>query len=185
MRFLAGTIFIAGTAAMLGSQDWVPSVPRTWDDEAVRTMELPLAGLGAPARHVSSEYYYSTPTSRIPKTYPVYAPDREPAGYLDWLRVQEPEDAITFQASGPQEEWVRAGQLVFDAAFNPSAGQTAERLREFSGSPLYPRPAEGWYVSLGPVLGSQEGRRSCVLHQVRQLSYEGSGRRNGGAWRTR
>ena len=160
MRVLAGTIFIVGTAALLGSQGWVPSVPRTWDDEAVRTMELPLVGLGAPPRHVSSEYYYSTPTSRIPKTYPVYAPNREPAGYLDWLRAQEPEDAINFSSLRTQEEWVRAGQVVFDAPFNPSTGQAAERLREFSGSLLYPRPAKDGSTR-GSGIGSSR-RAMCV-----------------------
>jgi hypothetical protein len=160
MRFLAGTVLIVGAAvATLSSQGWVPSVPHAWDDEAVRTMELPLTGLGVPAHHVSSEYYYQIPTSRIPKTYPVYAPGREPAGYLEWLKAQEPEDAISFSNLKTQEEWVRAGQLVFDGVFNPSGGPTAERLREFSGSPLYPRPARDgtypwvryWVVKKGDV----------------------------------
>jgi hypothetical protein len=150
MRVLAGTVFVLGVAvSTISSQSWVPSVPRAWDDEAVRTMELPLAGLGVPAHHVSSEYYYQTPTARIPKTYPVYAPGREPAGYLEWLKAQEPEDATTFSNLKTQEEWVRAGQLVFDGAFNPSAGPTAERIREFSGSPLYPRPAKAAVVTPG------------------------------------
>ena len=107
MRFLVGTVFVAGVAvAILRSQSWVPIVPRAWDDEAVRTMELPLAGLGAPAHHVSSDYYYQTPTSRIPKTYPVYAPGREPAGYLEWLKDQAPEDAVTFSYLKPYANWL-------------------------------------------------------------------------------
>src|SRR5205085_11285407 len=67
MRFLAGAVFVLGVAvSTISSQSWVPSVPRAWDDEAVRTMELPLAGLGVRAHHVSSEYYYQIPTLRIP-----------------------------------------------------------------------------------------------------------------------
>src|SRR4051812_37681504 len=109
-------------------------------------MELPLAGLGSPAHHVSSEYYYRMPPSRIPRTYPVYAPGREPAGYLDWLKSQDPEEAIDFSTLTLKAEWVDAGRLVFDAPANPSGGRPAEAFRAFSGTALYPRPAsDGTY----------------------------------------
>ena len=53
---------------------WEPEVPKVWDDDALHGMELPIVGLGKPANHVSSEYYYRIPVTPIPKTYPVYAP---------------------------------------------------------------------------------------------------------------
>jgi hypothetical protein len=66
-------------------------VPRTWDDQTIATLEMPLANpIGSP-KHVSAEYYYRIPVAPIYKSYPVYAPGHEPAVYLDWLKQQEPE----------------------------------------------------------------------------------------------
>ncbi|MCI0389094.1 MAG: hypothetical protein MOB07_10075 [Acidobacteria bacterium] len=130
--------------AFLGWQALKPDIPRVWDDDAVHELTLPLVGMRKPAEHISSDYYYRIPVARIPKTYPVYAPEREPAGYLEWLKQQEPEDAIDFRALKSKEDWIRAGQLVFDAPFRAtlSISPTAERWREFNGSRLYPRPAK-------------------------------------------
>src|SRR3954469_9923899 len=44
--------------------------------------------------------YYQLPTRVIYKSYPVYQPGREPMGYWDWLKQQEPE--ILGRASGEQ-----------------------------------------------------------------------------------
>jgi Di-haem oxidoreductase, putative peroxidase len=128
----------------------VPGVPKTWDDDALRQFELPRIGLGQPARHVSAEYYYRMPVDRIPRTYPVYAPDREPGGYLAWLMEQEPEEAIDFSRLRSKDDWLRAGQVVFDAPFRAALSgplaQTAEQWRRFSGTQFYPRAArDGTY----------------------------------------
>jgi hypothetical protein len=136
--------------AVLESQTWTPGVPRTWDDEALRGLELPRVGLGQPAHHVSADYYYRIPVDRIPKTYPVYAPDREPPGYLAWLMAQEPQDAIDFSHLSSKDDWIRAGQLVFDAPFRAALhgppGRPADEWRRFAGSKLYPRAAtDGTY----------------------------------------
>ena len=67
-----------------------PVVPKTWDDAAIAALEVPLADpIGSP-KHVSSAYYYKIPVRQIYKQYPVYAPGREPAGYMEWLKKQEP-----------------------------------------------------------------------------------------------
>jgi hypothetical protein len=58
--------------------------PRTWDDAAISKLEVPLANpIGSP-KHITAEYYYKIPVRPIYKQYPVYAPGREPAGYMDW-----------------------------------------------------------------------------------------------------
>ena len=36
------------------SSSFAPDIPKAWEDEALKSMELPLAGLGQPATHVSS-----------------------------------------------------------------------------------------------------------------------------------
>jgi hypothetical protein len=54
----------------------VLAVPRTWDEEAMASVELPLASTGVPPEHISSDYYYRMPVRPIYKSYPIYAPGR-------------------------------------------------------------------------------------------------------------
>ena len=75
-----------------------PTIPKTWDDAAMATLELPLADPAASPKYPSAEYYYRIPVRPIYKSYPIYAPDREPPGYLDWLKQQEP--VIIWDESG-------------------------------------------------------------------------------------
>lgn len=94
-------------------------VPRTWDDAAMDKLEIPLANpIGSP-KHVSADYYYRIPVRPIYKQYPVYAPSREPAGYMDWLRQQEPvilwDDATHKPRLETEAEWIKAGEIVLDA----------------------------------------------------------------------
>ena len=97
-----------------------PEVPRVWDDAAMRDVELPLAAR-IPVHHMSAEYYYRIPTRPTVKTYPIYAPGREPSGYWEWLQQQEPQPAFDPQALRTPADWINAGRLVFDAPkdFNP------------------------------------------------------------------
>src|SRR5215510_5703855 len=92
-----------------------PVIPRTWDDQAMESLELPLADPAASPRHISSDYYYGIPVRPIYKSYPVYRPDREPAGYADFLKAQQPEIVFDSSISKTQEDWIKAGELVFDA----------------------------------------------------------------------
>ena len=63
---------------------------------------------------MSSQDYYKLKVRPIYRTYPVYAAGREPAGYFESLLQKEPE--IVFDASKlrTKEDWIRAGQLVFE-----------------------------------------------------------------------
>ena len=61
---------------------FTPSVPRVWDDEAIATLELPLADPVGSPKHISSDYYYRIPVRPIYKSYPVYAPGHEPPHYM-------------------------------------------------------------------------------------------------------
>ncbi|HET8676233.1 MAG TPA: di-heme oxidoredictase family protein [Blastocatellia bacterium] len=93
-----------------------PMIPRTWDDEAMASVELPLPQAGYSPVHVSSDFYYKIPVRPIYKTYPVYHPGKEPAGYLEWMKRQEPEQIkIDFPKFKSEQEWVKAGEIIFDA----------------------------------------------------------------------
>ena len=87
---LLSVVLLAGTSLFAQTPPVRADVPRTWDDAAMAALEVPLANpIGSP-RQVQAEYYYKIPVRKIYKQYPVYAPGREPAGYLDWLKRQEP-----------------------------------------------------------------------------------------------
>src|SRR5260221_9016627 len=55
-------------------------------------------------RYGREDAYYRIPARIFYKNYPVYHPDREPAGYMEWLRKQEP--AIAFDPSRSEERRV-------------------------------------------------------------------------------
>src|ERR1041385_7367428 len=90
-----------------------PSIPKTWDDDAIATLEVPAAQTGFTPQHVRSSYYYQIPIRPIFRTYPVYRPAKEPPGYKDWLRTREPEIVFTEATLKTRDEWVKAGELVF------------------------------------------------------------------------
>src|SRR5262245_31235188 len=95
------------------------AIPKTWDDIEIARHEIPLADPVGSPKHVSKDYYYKIPVRPIYKGYPVYAPGREPAGYLDWLRQQEPIIVWDDEGHAPplktEANWIRAGEVVFDA----------------------------------------------------------------------
>jgi hypothetical protein len=113
MRRQVAVAFLFLARGSIGAQR--PAIPRTWDDKAVAGFELPLAVASASPVHVSASFYYRMPVRPVYRSYPIYAPGREPAGYLDSLRRKKPQivfDAATFRA---ESDWVRAGALVFDS----------------------------------------------------------------------
>ena len=91
------------------------TVPQAWKQSDVSTLEVPLANPKYSPIHISEAEYYQIPVRIIYKSYPVYRPGREPAGYMDWLRQQEPEIAFDAAQLKTRDDWVRAGALVFNA----------------------------------------------------------------------
>jgi hypothetical protein len=115
-----GIIFLSAVAVLAAwSQDaaapFSPQIPRVWDDNAMRDLELPLAAR-IPVHHISSLEYYRIPVRPNVKTYPIYAPGREPQGYWEWLQQQKPQPAFDPKALRTKEDWVKAGELIFESA---------------------------------------------------------------------
>lgn len=77
MKIGALMLFLA-TASMLAQSPYHPAIPRTWDTEALATLEVPHPDPNYSPVAVSAEYYYGVPVRPVYKTYPVYAPGREP-----------------------------------------------------------------------------------------------------------
>ena len=93
-------------------------IPGTWDEEALASVELPLASTGVPPEHISADYYYRMPVRPIYKSYPIYAPGKEPRGYFERLKQLEPEIVFDPAKLKTAADWIKAGELVFDAS-NP------------------------------------------------------------------
>src|SRR5262245_58058812 len=83
-------ILLAAGYAQSPAPAYKPDIPRTWDEQALSDLEVPLAVSSQSPKHISVEEYYRLPVRPIYKSYPFYRSDREPAGYADWLRQQEP-----------------------------------------------------------------------------------------------
>lgn len=122
-----------------------PMIPKTWDDAAMASLEVPLAEPVGSPKHVSADYYYRVPVRPIYKQYPIYAPGHEPPGYMDWLKQQE--GVIVWDDAGhrprleTEADWIKAGEMVFDA---PTGYQGARAVVSTSDvrSPL-------WWTSVG------------------------------------
>jgi hypothetical protein len=129
-------------ALLLAANAFHPDIPKTWADAAVATFETPLAKPKYSPVHISEADYYKIPTRSIYKTYPVYHPDREPAGYMEWLKNQEPQVAFDPAKLATKEDWIKAGELVFNApvSFGPvffSAGDVRDpKFYERTGMPV-------------------------------------------------
>lgn len=130
-----------GCPARVEPSEVIPGVPRTWDDEALATLDVPLADRSVSIRHIPSELYYQIPAGTIYKTYPVYHPDHEPEGYMEWLEEQEPEVAFDPWNLTSREDWIAAGRHVFEAGIIFSALVKVDDVRdrewyETSGVPV-------------------------------------------------
>jgi len=92
-------------------------IPRTWDQAALASIEVPNPNPRYSPVAVPAEYYYRCAVRPVYKTYPVYAPGREPTRYLEWLQNQEPQILFDPSQLHSQRDWIKAGQQVFDAPF--------------------------------------------------------------------
>jgi hypothetical protein len=105
MRYLTAILTSLGTLAAApwpasgGDDRSAFAVPKTWDQKAIDSLQLPLTDPRATPTHVPADYYYKIPARGFVKTYPVYHPDREPRmdgeSYLDWLKSQKSEPILT------------------------------------------------------------------------------------------
>ena len=110
-------ILFCATTSILAQPPYSPKIPKTWDAGALASLEVSHPDPRYSPVAVPVEYYYHVPVRPVYKTYPVYAPGREPAHYIEWLREQEPQ--VTFDPARlrSEDDWIRAGELVFDAPF--------------------------------------------------------------------
>jgi hypothetical protein len=106
---------------LLAASAFGSDIPRTWTDSAVAELEVPLVNPKYSPVHISEKAYYQIPTRTIYRTYPVYHPSRQPAGYMEWLKNQEPEIAFDPAKLTTPADWIKAGEVVFNTpvSFGP------------------------------------------------------------------
>src|SRR5687767_10727489 len=108
-------VALAAATALAQSSLFRPAIPRVWDEREVAAMLVPLAQSRATPEQVSSDFYYRMRVRPIYKSYPIYHPAKEPSGYFDWLREQEPQVIFDTSKLKTEQDWIKAGELVFHA----------------------------------------------------------------------
>jgi hypothetical protein len=158
-------------------------IPKTWDPERLKGLELPLAGLGKSPELISPEYYYRVRIRPIYKSYDVFHPDQEPAGYFEWLMNQEPEilwDEFKAPPLESEEDWIRAGEMVFDSPIGFTNGSIAGpypgisvrdgEWHEHTGAPLMAEGILPFYRYVIREKGRIEvGVLSCAMCHTRVM----------------
>jgi hypothetical protein len=124
-------------------------IPRVWDDAVIADLEVPLSHPQYSPKHVSAEFYYKIPVRSIWKSYPVYQPGRAPAGYMEWLKSVEPKEIWSSAELKTEEDWVRAGEMVFDAPIK--SGSLGVR----PPSVLSYLEDEAWFEKVRPPVSSE------------------------------
>lgn len=172
---LAAAFAVACSLAETHAPEWRPEIPRTWDEAALATLELPNAATGAPARHVDADFYYRIPATTIYRSYPVYHPDHEPPGYLERLAAAEPEVVVDPTRLHTKADWIAAGEHVFHwpIALRPVESGHLDRMRaNLARVPIRPTkdgvlPYQRYVVRERGVV--EVGNQSCASCHTRVL----------------
>src|SRR5262249_51188887 len=125
-----GIVLIAVAGALLAPAregapaDSAAGAPRIWAEKDLADWATPVAGIKLRPNHYSEAEYYAAPIDNL-RTYPVYHPDREPAGYLEKLKKLGPQPLVERDKLRTERDWLEAGSRVFDELDVPMV-RTAE-----------------------------------------------------------
>ena len=152
------------TSIFLGSREKFV-VPVTWNMEAIKQFHLPPPDPGVDVIYAPKSYYDSLPEHVITRTFPVYYREFEKPGYLDSLRRLEPEIVFDATKLKTQEDWIKAGELVFTwpVSYTPVKDTVSRAVAAQSTAQI---PADGVYhfsrYVLDKDLGLMVGSLSCA-----------------------
>jgi hypothetical protein len=137
LSFVVASLGLMLFSSSLGQEPKINGsvIPKTWDSQAIDAFQMQLADPTVSRKLISSAYYYSIPVRPIYKSHDVYRPDREPTGYVDQLKRQEPQVIFDSSKLKSEADWTKAGELVFDAPIGLSAmAPCIPRFAEWTGS---------------------------------------------------
>jgi hypothetical protein len=117
LALICAATWHAVSSAQTASEHTATVIPKTWDEAELAAWTLPARAPGVYTVHLPSKLYYQIPAPPIYKSYPIYHPAKEPPGYIEWLRLQEPQ--IVFDATRLRtlSDWEAAGKLIFEDPF--------------------------------------------------------------------
>jgi hypothetical protein len=141
-RFFLVLLFAAANAMLMmhgsDAQTKIASerivVPKIWDAKQLATWATPLAGINRTPNFYSEEEYYAAPVDNV-RTYPVYAPGKEPKGYREWMLKQGPQRLIEPEKLKTEGDWIKAGRAVFGGLDFPVTRTDDPRLIKFLSDP--------------------------------------------------
>jgi len=107
------TVWLALLAGACAQTPEQVQAPRFWNDQELSDWATPLASLNVRPGHFSERDYYAAPDAEWVRTYPVYFPGREPAGYWDMVRTKKPEPLFT-PGARTTAAWIDDGRRVFE-----------------------------------------------------------------------
>jgi hypothetical protein len=103
-------------------------VPKAWNDRALRDWATPLPSLGSRPGFYSETDFDRIPIQTLYRSYPAYHPDREPAGYWEWLQKQTPRPLIDAHALRTERDWIEAGRTVFHELYRGLPQRNADLI---------------------------------------------------------
>ena len=106
------------------------NVPKVWDEKEFAQFELPLVHREASPKHAAADYYYRMIPRAIYKSYPIYVPWKEPPGYMKSLEEKEPEVVFDSSKLKSSDDWIKAGEIVFDAPIGFGATFKLSQVRD-------------------------------------------------------
>ena len=95
------------------------AVPRAWNDVGLSDWATPLAQVNVRPGNFTEAELSKVPVYELYRSYPAYYPNREPAGYRQWLQSRKPELLINRAALRTEEDWTNAGQRLFREMYLP------------------------------------------------------------------
>ena len=113
IKYLAVCVVTSAVVASINAITHSP-IPIVWDIDALHSMHLPDPDTTVIMEPASEAYYYSVPERVVYKTYPFYLPGKEPKGYFEWLKMQEPQIVFDPAEMKTEEDWTRAGEVIYD-----------------------------------------------------------------------
>lgn len=151
MHASVGVIGVAvlALACPFRAQEFHPDIPRTWDENAVTDLELPLVSRERSPRYMTAEEYYGLKVRPLYRSYPIYVRGKEPPGYIEWLKQREPEVIFDPSSLRTKEDWIKAGKIVFQAPIVYSPARLSPGGRDV------PAAFAKWVSSDGVLPGSR------------------------------
>jgi len=105
------------------------AIPKAWDERALKDWATPVAGLNVRPGHFTEKEYYAAPVDNV-RTYPVYYPGHEPAGYWGFLNTVGEKPLIEPAKLKTDKDWIEAGKRVFEESDVPVMRRVDPKLTE-------------------------------------------------------